>query len=252
MLPDVLTSQLRDEAAAEPVGYRVMRIATHHAVRSGGLGSQLLDRCYEEFGETVDWLGVGYGATPQLLDFWRSNGYRTVHLSITANDRSGEHSALMLRPCSAAGQALTDRHVDWFRDRIGTMLSDMLSDLDAAVVREALAATGSSGGDIAETFDDREWQLIAGVGYGPGTYEAAPHLFHRLAMAQLFESAADLSDRQERLLVRKVVQGEPWESVASDLDFASTSQCMREMGAIARAFSELGGDVVDAERKRYE
>ncbi|MFW5974115.1 MAG: tRNA(Met) cytidine acetyltransferase TmcA, partial [Natrialbaceae archaeon] len=28
MLPDVLTSQLRDEAAAEPVGYRVMRIAT--------------------------------------------------------------------------------------------------------------------------------------------------------------------------------------------------------------------------------
>jgi tRNA(Met) cytidine acetyltransferase len=253
MLPDVLTSQLRDEAAAEPVGYRVMRIATHHAIRSGGLGSQLLDRCYEEFSGSVDWLGVGYGATPKLLDFWRTNGYRTVHLSITSNDRSGEHSALMLRPCSTAGQALTERHVGWFRDRIGAMLSDVLSDLDAAVVREALAATGSSGVDVTETLDDRDWQLIAGVGYGPGTYEAAPQLFRTLAMAQLFESTADISDRQQRLLVRKVLQGEPWESVSSDLGFASTSQCMREMGAIARAFCEqFGTAVVAAERARYE
>lgn len=252
MLPDVLTSQLRDEAAAEPVGYRVMRIATHHAVRSSGLGSRLLECCHDEFGDRVAWFGVGYGATPRLLEFWRSNGYRTVHLSITRNDRSGEHSALMLRPCSTAGQALADRHVDWFVDRIGAMLSDVLSDLDAAVVRGALAAAGPSGVDDPLSLTDHEWQIVAGVGYGPGTYEAAPQVFRTLAMAHFLTLTAELSDRQGRLLVRKVLQGEPWESVASDLDYASTSQCMREMGAVARAVCEaFGGEVVDAERERY-
>ena len=252
MLPDVLTSQLRDEAAAEPVGYRVMRIATHHAARSTGLGSHLLDQCYAEFDDQVDWLGVGFGATPQLLDFWRANGYRTVHLSITSNDRSGEHSALMLRPCSDAGQELTDRHVDRFRERIGATLCDALADLDADIVRGALAAAGPPEVDGLGTLDDRDWQVIAGVGYGPGTYEAAPHVFRTVAMAYLLTPSGDLSARQERLLVRKVLQGEPWESVASVLGYGSTSQCMREMGAIARVFCEsLGDDAAAAERERY-
>ena len=252
MLPDVLTSQLRDEAAAEPVGYRVMRIATHHAARSTGLGSNLLDQCYAEFQDRVDWLGVGYGATPQLLDFWRANDYRTVHLSITSNDRSGEHSALMLRPSSTAGRELTDRHVDWFRERIGPTLCDALSDLDADVVRGALAAAGPREADGLRALDDRDWQVIAGVGYGSGTYEAAPHVFRTVAMAYLLNPSGDLTDQQERLLVRKVLQGDPWESVASGLDFPSTSQCMREMGAIARAFCEsYGGAAADAERERY-
>jgi len=252
MLPDVLTSQLRDEAAAELVGSRVMRIATHHAARSSGLGSYLLNQCYVEFEDRVDWLGVGYGATQRLLDFWQANGYRTVHLSITSNDRSGEHSALMLRPCSAAGRELTERHVERFRERIGATLCDALSGLDADVVRGALAAAGPLETDQLRQLDDRDWQVIAGVGYGPGTYEAAPHLFRTVAMAYLLNPSGDLSDRQARLLVRKVLQGEPWESVASGLVFPSTSQCMREMGAIARVFCEaFGGDVAAAERERY-
>jgi tRNA(Met) cytidine acetyltransferase len=100
--------------------------------------------------------------------------------------------------------------------------------------------------------DDRDWQIIAGVGYGPGTYEAAPHVFRTVAMSYFLNPSDELSDRQERLLVRKVLQGEPWESVASGLGYESTSQCMREMGAIARAFCEaFGGDTAAAERERY-
>jgi tRNA(Met) cytidine acetyltransferase len=71
-------------------------------------------------------------------------------------------------------------------------------------------------------------------------------------MSYLLKPSGDLSDRQERLLVRKVLQGEPWESVAAGLDYASTSQCMREMGTIARAVCEtFGGAAAAAERERY-
>jgi len=51
MVPDVLTSQLRDETAAEPCGLRTVRIATHHALRGEGFGTRLLDEVHEEFGE---------------------------------------------------------------------------------------------------------------------------------------------------------------------------------------------------------
>ena len=252
MLPDVLTSQLRDEAAAEPVGYRVMRIATHHAARSKGLGSHLLDRCHSEFEGTVDWFGVGYGATPRLVGFWRANGYRPVHLSITANDRSGEHSALMLRPISSAGRELVDRHTARFRERIGPMLCDVLSTVDPAVVRELLAAAGPPP-DGGPDLTDREWRVVAGVGYGPGTYEAAPGVFRRLALAALSTPVDELTERQAHLLIRKVLQGEPWESVAEELGYVSTSQCMREMGSTARTVCAVfGGAVAEAERERYE
>jgi len=256
MLPDVLTSQLRDPEGAAPVGYRVMRIATHHAARSRGLGSLLLSRCEAEFGDAVDWFGVGFGATPRLLSFWRTNGYRTVHLSVTANATSGEHSALMLSPTSAAGRELTDRHVRWFRQRISSQLADPLSSVDPDVVRGAIGAAtlpNESESNPAVDLDERGWRLLAGVGYGPGTYEAAPHVFRRLAMAQLTGSVATLSGRQERLLVRKALQGAPWGVVADELGFVSERECKRAFGSIARAFCEVADiDIVADERRRYE
>jgi tRNA(Met) cytidine acetyltransferase len=256
MLPDVLTSQLRDPDGAAPVGYRVMRIATHHAARSRGLGSRLLSRCKNEFQEAVDWFGVGFGATLRLLSFWRANGYRTVHLSVTANATSGEHSALMLSPTSAVGRALTDRHVRWFRERITSQLADPLSGVDADVVRGAIAAAtlpDEDGAEPALDLDERRWRLLAGVAYGPGTYEAVPQVFRQLAMAELTESVADLSPRNERLLIRKALQGAPWATVADELGFVSERECKRAFGSIAKAFCEaVDTDVIADERRRYE
>jgi len=56
---------------------------------------------------------------PRLLRFWRRAGYRTVHLSTSRNDASGEHSAIMLRPTGedGPGSRLLDRHAAAFRDR---------------------------------------------------------------------------------------------------------------------------------------
>ena len=256
MLPDVLTSQLRDLDGAAPVGYRVMRIATHHAARSRGLGSRLLSRCKNEFQDAVDWFGVGFGATPQLLSFWRANGYRTVHLSVTANATSGEHSALMLSPTSAVGRDLTDRNVRWFRERIASQLADPLSGVDPAVVSSAIGAAtlpGEGGAAPAIDLDERGWRLLAGVAYGPGTYEATPHVFRQLAMAHLVDPVADLSPRDERLLIRKALQGVPWATVADELGFVSERQCKRAFGTIARAFcAAVDTDVVAEEQRRYE
>ncbi|KAB1188077.1 MULTISPECIES: tRNA(Met) cytidine acetyltransferase TmcA [Haloferax] len=250
MLPDVFTSQLRDEDAGIPVGYRVMRIATHHAVRSSGLGSRLLSAIRDEFEDDADYLGVGFGATPELLSFWRENDYGTVHLSTTRNDTSGEYSALMLLPLSTAGHALHDRHAEWFVQRIGDVLGDALSDLDPDVARAALASVDI---DDDPSLSDYEWRVVVGASYGPGLYTTAPGAFRRLALAHLISpERASLTDREERLLVRKVLQTQRWSSVADELGFHSTAQCMRALGdAYEPLVDEYGGDVAHDERERY-
>ncbi|QLG62714.1 tRNA(Met) cytidine acetyltransferase TmcA [Halorarum salinum] len=252
MIPDVLTSQLRDEDAAEPVGYRVMRIATHHAVRDEGLGSRLLEEVHRELCDRADYFGTGFGATPELLRFWRRNGYRTVHLATTRNDASGEHSAVMLGPTSRAGRELHDRNAARFRDRVGDALSDALRDVDPDVIRGALRACEADPEPLLD-LSEYEWRVVVGASFGPGAYGAAPRPFRRLALAHLLEGSAGLSAREERLLVGKVLQARPWESVADELGFVSTRQCMRALGGAYRSLvGEYGTAVAREERARFE
>ncbi|MDS0294690.1 tRNA(Met) cytidine acetyltransferase TmcA [Halogeometricum luteum] len=255
MLPDVFTSQLRDEEAAVPVGYRVVRIATHHAARSSGLGSKLLAEIraeVQEGEETVDYLGVGYGATPELLSFWRENGYSAVHLSTTRNDTSGEYSALMLDPLTDAGTDLRDRHAGWFLGRLSGVLADPLRDADPDVVRAAVRACGAV---PPVDLSDREWRVVVGASFGPGMYTTAPDAFRKLALRALNDDDPPCTEREERLLVRKVLQGHPWPTVADELGHHSPRNAMKALGdAYASVVERYGADAdaVASERRRFE
>ena len=253
MIPDILTSQLRDEDAGEPIGYRVVRIATHHAVRSRGLGSDLLDRIRESVGRDADWLGSGFGATPGLLKFWDENGYGTVHASTTRNDRSGEYSAIVLEPTSDAGRALRDRHASWFARRAPAVLSDALSDLDPDIVR-ALCRSIPSEAAPALDLDDHEWQVVTGAAYGPGLFDADPGPFRRLVGRYLVEDPVDvdLDVRAEQLLVRRGLQGREWPAVADELGFHSPGQCMRALGeALQPLVDYYGTETAHRTRDRF-
>ena len=53
--------------------------------------------------EKLHWLGVGYGLTNQLFDFWRRSGYLPLYLRQTANDLTAEHTMIMVRPLEWSG-----------------------------------------------------------------------------------------------------------------------------------------------------
>ncbi|WP_049999021.1 tRNA(Met) cytidine acetyltransferase TmcA [Halococcus sediminicola] len=247
LLPDVLTSQLRDERAGVTMGQRVLRIATHPAARSRGLGSRLLDELRD--GVDADWLGVGYGATPELVRFWHRNDFSTIYLATTRSERSGEHSALMLAPLSKAGKKLRDRHARRFVERVGGALSDPLADLAPDVVRAALAATDATANlDLS----DHEWHVAASAAYGPSLAEIHPHVFRALALRHLTDPNSTLPARAERLLVMRVLQGRPTEDVADALGYHSTGVCMRALGDAYKPLVErYGNRAASEERVRY-
>jgi tRNA(Met) cytidine acetyltransferase len=254
MLPDVLTSQLRDPEGAAPVGWRVVRVATHHAVRASGFGSRLLGEVLAEAAGdrggpgALDWVGAGFGATPRLVRFWADNGFRTVHLSTTRNDASGEYSALVVRPLTDAGASLAARHGRRFAERAGGVLGGPLSDLDPDVARAALAATDAT---VEPSLSAGAWRVVVGAAYGPGIADVDPDAFRRLAVAFLL-GGSPLAAREERLLVRTALQGWRWTDAAEDLGYVSRGACMRAFGEAMRPVVDaLGGEVARAERARY-
>jgi tRNA(Met) cytidine acetyltransferase len=233
MIPDLLTSQLRDREAGGPVGLRIVRIATHHALRSRGLGSHLLDRLHDEVSGEVDWLGAGFGATPELLSFWHRNGFAPLHLSTTRNDASGEHSVVLCRSTSESGAELRDRHETWFAERIEGMLTDVLSGVDPDVVRGVLRSVTA---ERAFSPRDRDRRLLESAAEGFPTLEVDPGPFRRLALSYLLgPNEGVLSATEERVFVSRVLQARGWEEVASEQGYVSTRMCMRAFGeAIGR------------------
>ncbi|MDR5657473.1 tRNA(Met) cytidine acetyltransferase TmcA [Halodesulfurarchaeum sp. HSR-GB] len=250
MLPDVLMSQLRDEDAGGPVGIRVVRIATHHAVRGRGLGSHLLDELDAEFAPVVDWLGSGFGATPELVRFWRENGYRAIHLSTGRNERSGEHSLLVIRGTSPVGHEIAAAQGYWFAGRIRGVLRDALSAVDPDVIRATLDATAQP---PPLSITPHQWRVIAGAAFGPGFYSVDPGPFRQLVAHALIDGEVDLTDTTERLLVEGLLQGRSWDRVATDLGYVSRAAAMRALGrALQPLVCEYGSDVAQSERRRYE
>ncbi|XP_053686270.1 RNA cytidine acetyltransferase [Sabethes cyaneus] len=56
----------------------------------------LLKRLCERQPEHLDYLGVSFGLTSELLKFWKSQRYVPVYLSQKENDLTGEHSCIMI------------------------------------------------------------------------------------------------------------------------------------------------------------
>lgn len=68
--------------------------------------------------ERLHWLGVAFGISPGLYNFWSANGYRPVYVRLTANEVTGEHSCIMLARIDTPVNARTD--TDEFRSVLST------------------------------------------------------------------------------------------------------------------------------------
>ena len=54
--------------------------------------------------EQLNWLGVSYGLTPELLNFWSRQMFKMCYIRQSTNDLTGEHSVIMLRQLQVMGE----------------------------------------------------------------------------------------------------------------------------------------------------
>ncbi|KAJ3721063.1 GNAT acetyltransferase 2-domain-containing protein [Lentinula raphanica] len=86
----------------------------------------LLQRLSERRPEKLDYLGVSYGLTGNLLRFWKRLSFVPLYIRHTPSDLTGEHTCVMVRGLNSS----TDTEMEWlgefaadFRTRLLTLLS---------------------------------------------------------------------------------------------------------------------------------
>ncbi|XP_045453384.1 RNA cytidine acetyltransferase [Melitaea cinxia] len=98
----------------------------------------LLRRLTEVRAEHLDYLGTSFGLTEDLLKFWKSQKYVPVYISQKANELTGEHSCIMLRPVRAAPWPAA--YYGDFRRRLSRLLARALRPLSASLALSALSS----------------------------------------------------------------------------------------------------------------
>lgn len=124
LLPWIISQQFQDNEFPSYLGARVIRIATHPNYQLMGYGKRALhllcqyykgffhddgscsEKCNEkalllrlnELPESkLDYIGVSYGLTLELLRFWKKAGFVPLYLRQTVNELTGEHTCIMVK-----------------------------------------------------------------------------------------------------------------------------------------------------------
>lgn len=105
LLPQTLTWHSKISRAAELTGERVMRIAVADECQGQGLGKQLVTYLIQYAQQQkVDYIGVSYASTPELLQFWGQLGFELIRKGFKRDKASGSYAAVQVLKLSTRAQ----------------------------------------------------------------------------------------------------------------------------------------------------
>jgi len=213
LLPQALAVQAgRPEAAGLRHG-RIVRIAVHPARQRQGLGTALLARlCAFGRAAGLDTLGASFGASAELVPFWRGAGFNPVELGTRRDAASGHHGLIVLQGLTAAGRALQAALARRLWRRLPRLLAEPLQRLEPAVL--CALAPAPPAARVAPDGDD----LADAEGYARARrpWEATMSGLTALVWWGLQrDGLAALPAAERALLVEKLLQGRPWAAVAA-------------------------------------
>lgn len=97
----------------------------------------------------LDYVGVSYGLTQPLHKFWKRASFAPVYLRLTANDLTGEHTCVMLRPLTDDKSWLGEFSNDFHR-RFLSLLSYQFREFPA-VTALSIDESSTSGSQLSSS-----------------------------------------------------------------------------------------------------
>jgi N-acetyltransferase 10 len=98
----------------------------------------LLSKLSERPAERLQYLGVSFGLTRELLGFWHKLNFSTVYVRQTANSLTGEHTAIVLSPLAGQEEWLPLFARDFHR-RFMSLLAGAFRDMPIPLVLSVLS-----------------------------------------------------------------------------------------------------------------
>ena len=227
IIPDRVIKYYRDRSFGKLIGYRIVRIAVHPEAQGMGIGSYFLreiEREAESLG--MDWVGSGFGATEELLNFWTKNGYVPIHVSPSRNPVSGEYSVIVLKGVKENIQRSILEFNKRFRERLVYSLHDTYRDMETEVAYALLKDPYCVSSEIRNKifyFDEIERDRLSLYLKKYMTYEVVNDILLKIARAFLLDYSCyvDLEKKHYLLLISKILQGKSWDLVASEINMST-------------------------------
>jgi len=204
---------------------RVMRIAVHPALRRKGLGRQLLRYIKDDTAKRgADLLGASFGATESLLPFWLRENMLPVRMGFRRGHASGAYSVMVLLALSAAGEKIHTAARDRFKRDLRQWLADPLQALDMAISAILLQSVDNATETVS--LQQHDLDMLLRFSKGERTYEDALAPVWRLLIAADGQLAGLLTDIEHGVLSAKVLQKQPWASVARQFGLAGKAEVL--------------------------
>lgn len=215
--------------AAGRLGYeRVVRIAVHPQLQRQGLGTALLRQVVDHARQGgADLVGAGFGATWELLDFWRGEGFEITRIGVKPEVSSGGWGATVLRPLTPEGQQVMEPARSHFLRGLPRLLAGPLRAMDPDLAVALGAGTG------APPPEPRDIPALEAFARWQRPFEACLPELDALIRWGLSdpERLAGLPREQRHALVMCLLQQRSWEAMARALGVPGRKpviQCLRQ------------------------
>ena len=211
LAPVLLANQLGCTQAATSRCLRVMRIAvsTHH--QGSGIGRWMLKLLSQQISQ-ADYLATSFGATSDLISFWRDSEFVPVHIGHQRDQASGCHSVLMVKALNSSSQSWINQVQNHFERSYCFLVSGSLVSLETDMVRALLPKS-------VQTVSEFETQLVRNHVNGGNSYDTIGFSVLNLILLSN-DREASVSD----LLIAKVVQQKEWEICVEQFNLVGRKQ----------------------------
>jgi len=224
MLAQTLESSIGIQNASLQRYWRIMRIAVHPECRHQGIGSRLLKSIeLQAKQQHVDMIGSIFGASREVLSFWKSNNFTPVQVGLKQNASHGTNSITLLKSVSQPGTHIYQQAAAKFPHEFVFHLAERLQSLDSDTVTQVFYMVSSNGKLSLTT---RDWQEIKNYSESLLKYERVAFAVYSLVtqLVLLLDIRQLLDAQAIKLLVTKVVQRKPWAEVVKETELSGRQQ----------------------------
>ncbi|MEM2294929.1 MAG: GNAT family N-acetyltransferase [Candidatus Korarchaeota archaeon] len=206
LIPDNVTRYTGLVSFPQMKGFRIVRIATHPKLQGRGLGSTAL-KLLEELAkkEGKDWIGASFGANPELLNFWLKNEFYVANLSPLINPKTGEYSAIVIKPLSEEAERLVKEANRQLRIRLLRELRNTYWELETETAHKILKYGEPITGVIPQLNMGDVFRLGLYVSLG-GKIEACIDVVDEIVKVYFAGGYNFLSPDDEQLIIKKILQ----------------------------------------------
>ncbi|UOE81430.1 GNAT family N-acetyltransferase [Vibrio splendidus] len=211
LAPVLLANQLGCTEAATSRCLRVMRIAVSTPHQGLGIGGWMLAKLSEQTSQ-ADYLATSFGATSELISFWRDNDFVPVHIGHQRDQASGCHSVLMVKALTLNSQSWINQALSHFERSYCFLVSGSLVSLETEMVRVLLPKS-------VNTVSEFETQLVRNYVNGGNSYDAIS-----FGVLNLILLGNDRNIGISDLLIAKVVQQKEWGTCVEQFNLVGRKQ----------------------------